>query len=93
MSEEIKLNDSPVRQSLTELKNAAESMENSFSQHVQGDCSMEVADKLQQMKRQLEDINSSYQTLLRENTESVNQVLEKLKETDETVASSFQLLK
>ncbi|QKY70325.1 DUF5344 family protein [Lentibacillus sp. CBA3610] len=93
MSEEIKLNDSTVQQSLSELKNAVEAMENAFSKHASGDSSMEVTDKLQQMKQQLENINSSYQTVLRENTESANLVVERLKETDETVASSFQVLK
>jgi len=93
MRNEIKLNDSPVQQSLNELKNAVEAMENAFSKHVSGDSSMEVTAKLQQMKQQLEKINVSYQTLLRENTESANRVIERLKETDETVASSFQALK
>lgn len=93
MRNEIKLNDSPVQQSLNELKNTVEAMENAFSKHVSGDSSMEVTAKFQQMKQQLEKINVSYQTLLRENTESANRVIERLKETDETVASSFQALK
>ncbi|GGJ94736.1 hypothetical protein GCM10007063_16590 [Lentibacillus kapialis] len=93
MSDEIKLKDSPVQQSLNELKNTVEAMETAFSKHTLGDNSMDVADKLQQMKQQLENINVSYQAVLRENTESANHVIESLKETDETVASSFQVLK
>jgi uncharacterized protein YukE len=93
MSEEIKLEDAPIQQSLNELKNNIEGMETAFSKHVSGDSSMEVVDKLRQMKQQLEDINLTYQTALRENTESANLVMERLKETDHTVASSFQQLK
>jgi len=93
MSEEIKLEFAPVQQSLNELKNTIEAMEHAFSKNVSGDSSMEVVDKLQQMKQQLEDINLTYQTVLRENTESANLVMERLKETDHTVANSFQLLK
>ena len=93
MSEEIKLEDAPVQQSLHELKNTIESMETAFSKNISGDSKLEVVDKLQQMKQQLEDINMSYQTVLRENTESANLVMERLKEADHTVATSFQLLK
>lgn len=93
MSEEIKLEDAPLQQSLNELKNKIETMETAFSKNNSGDSSIDVAVKLQQMKQQLELINMTYQTALRENTESANLVKEKLKETDQTAASSFQLLK
>jgi uncharacterized protein YukE len=93
MREEIKLEDAPIQQSLNELRNSLESMETTLSKHASGDSSMEVVDKLQQMKQQLEKINASYQTVLRENTETANLVMEKLKETDQSVATSFQVLK
>ncbi|WP_164214735.1 DUF5344 family protein [Virgibacillus sp. YIM 98842] len=93
MDEEIKLEDAPVQQSLNELKSTIEAMEHVYSKNVSGDSNMEVVEKLRQMKQQMDVINRTYQTVLRENTESANLVLEKLKETDRTAAYSFQLLK
>ncbi|GAF63516.1 hypothetical protein BTS2_0407 [Bacillus sp. TS-2] len=90
---EMKLDIELVHASLNELKSTIESLENSFSKHTTGSSSLEVVDKLKQMKKQLESISMSYQTVLREHTESANLVVERLQETDRTIASSYPLLK
>lgn len=93
MSEEIKLVDAPVEKALAELKSSIQAFETSFSKGEKGDNSLEMVEKVNEIKQTFEEIAKSYQELLLNNSEATKQATAQLKETEASMASAFHLLK
>lgn len=93
MSKEIKLVDAPVGKALAELKSSIQAFEASFSKGGKGNNSLDVVNKLHEIKQTFEEISTNYQALLLNNSEATKQATENLKETETSVATSIQLLK
>ena len=90
---EIKVAQTPIEQSLGNLKQSAQALEPSFAKDMKGDNVLDMVEKLNEMNHSLEEVLRLYQELLIQNEASTKQAVETIKQTDEQVASQIRVLK
>lgn len=93
MIDEIKLKKTVVDQALTGLSSASENLDVSFSSKVKGRNVLDLVEKFHEIEDLFEDTLVAYQDLLSNNMLLTKQVVDKLDETDEVIASKIELIK
>ena len=90
MSTEIKLDYSQVKSSLNELNSVATEFESSLSSHKERENMLDMVNELNELKQSFDELISSYQQLLLNNTNTALQAVETMRETDETLAFTMK---
>lgn len=93
MIDEIKLKKTVVDQALTGLSSTSENLDVSFSSKVKGRNVLDLVEKFHEIEDLFEDTLVAYQDLLSNNMLLTKQVVDKLDETDEVIASKIELIK
>lgn len=89
---EVKLVHGPVEDSIESLSQAIQALDSTIKNDVKGDNVLNVADKLEELNRLLQDVLKIYQELSIENVDAVRKSVDALKETEKQVALAIQLL-
>jgi len=93
MSTEIKLVDAPIEAALAELKSSIQSMDTTFAKNIEDENTLDIVNKMNEMKATFEEIVTMYQALLVNNVDGTKDSIEAFKETEASLANSIQLLK
>ncbi|CDQ41149.1 MULTISPECIES: YwqI/YxiC family protein [Virgibacillus] len=94
MSKEIKLQQEPVIQALTNLKTATESMDaTGLGKEIEGNNTLDMVTKINEINHQLEDILTTYQTILLNHEQETAKAVDNFMQTEQMIASSMELSK
>lgn len=92
MSEEVKINYTPIEKALVNLKTSAQAMDYDIVDDCQGDNMLDMITKINEINHLLEEVLSTYQSLLLEHGQSTVEAINQFVESEQAIASSIQFL-
>jgi Family of unknown function (DUF5344) len=92
MSEEVKINYTPIEKALVNLKTSAQAMDYDIVDDFQGDNMLDMITKINEINHLLEEVLSTYQSLLLEHGQSTVEAINQFVESEQAIASSIQFL-
>ncbi|QHE63269.1 hypothetical protein FHE72_21480 [Rossellomorea vietnamensis] len=91
MGEELKIRYSAVEQAVTNIENAAGSLDTEFPTDSASGNRLDVVERINELNQQLREIRNLYKELLAENNQSVKKSLISMEEADHQLSSSIKL--
>lgn len=88
----IKLDQNPVKQAVSSLKAATQNLNSSFPEEMDGESELDLLNQLKQMNNTYAELLDSYQALLLKHIQIMENSVDTLVETDETIANQLSLL-
>jgi hypothetical protein len=90
MSQEIKIRYRDVEDAVSKIENAADAFETTLVKDLASGNELDVVTKLNEINNLLEDIGRTYNSVLKDNNQSVLKTLQDLKEVDQNISSSIK---
>ncbi|MGF3105764.1 YwqI/YxiC family protein [Rossellomorea sp. DUT-2] len=91
MGEELKIRYSAVEQAVTNIDNAAGSLDTELPTDAAGGNQLDVVERINELSHQLREIRDLYKEILAKNNQSVKKSLISMEEADHQLSSSIKL--
>ncbi|MGD6849065.1 YwqI/YxiC family protein [Rossellomorea aquimaris] len=91
MGEELKIRYSAVEQAVTNIDNAAGSLDTELPTDAAGGNQLDVVERINELSHQLREIRDLYKEILAKNNQSVKKSLTSMEEADHQLSSSIKL--
>lgn len=92
MSEEVKINYTPIEKAMANLKMSAQAMDYDIVGDRQSDNILDIISKINEINHLLEEVFSIYQSLLLEHGQSTVEAINQFVESEQAIASSIRFL-
>ncbi|MHA7138139.1 YwqI/YxiC family protein [Rossellomorea arthrocnemi] len=90
MGEELKIRYSAVEQAVTNIDNAAGSLDTELPTDAAGGNQLDVVERINELSHQLREIRDLYKEILAKNNQSVKKSLISMEEADHQLSSSIK---
>jgi Family of unknown function (DUF5344) len=91
LGEELKIRYSAVEQAVTNIDNAAGSLDTELPTDAAGGNQLDVVERINELSHQLREIRDLYKEILAKNNQSVKKSLTSMEEADHQLSSSIKL--
>ncbi|EQB37934.1 hypothetical protein M948_05035 [Virgibacillus sp. CM-4] len=91
MSEEIKLQQTPVENGIAELRASIQELNTSFAREIDGENQLRMLRSFNEIKREYEELLNQFEALFVANVNATEKAITKLQETEQQVANDIKL--
>ncbi|WP_200416784.1 YwqI/YxiC family protein, partial [Virgibacillus salexigens] len=89
MSEEIKLQQTPVEYGIAELRTSIQELNTSFPREIDGENQLRMLRSFNEIKREYEELLNQFEALFVANVNATENAITKLQETEQQVANDI----